>query len=59
VDDQDPLGRAALRATRWWQPDAVPREVVERIVDGARWTGSARNAQPWRFVHVKIGRAHV
>jgi len=30
----------------------VPREVIERIVDRARWTGSARNAQPWRFVHV-------
>ncbi|MBF6240565.1 nitroreductase family protein [Nocardia otitidiscaviarum] len=42
----------ALRAVRHYRPDPVPRESVERIVEAARWTGSARNRQPWRFVAV-------
>nr|WP_246461782.1 nitroreductase family protein [Nocardia transvalensis] len=41
-----------MRSVRYFLPDAVPREEVERIVDAARWTGSARNRQPWRFVAV-------
>jgi len=33
-------------------PDAVPFEAVRELVETARWTGSARNRQPWRFVAV-------
>jgi len=51
-DRPDPFHRSAMRATRSWRTQPVPRELVERIVAQARWTGSARNAQPWRFVHV-------
>ncbi|WP_218021057.1 nitroreductase family protein [Nocardia crassostreae] len=42
----------ALRAVRRYRPDPVPRALIERIVDTARWTGSARNRQPWRFIAV-------
>lgn len=44
----DALG--SLRATRWFDPRPVPDDVLTRVLDTARWTGSARNRQPWRFV---------
>lgn len=37
-----------LRATRHFQPTLVPDPVLAEIIDVARWTGSARNRQPWR-----------
>lgn len=30
----------------------VPSEVLMQIIEVARWTGSARNRQPWRFLAV-------
>lgn len=42
----------ALRATRHYRPDQPPRALIEQMVDAARWTGSARNRQPWRFIAV-------
>ncbi|MBF6176701.1 nitroreductase family protein [Nocardia blacklockiae] len=42
----------ALRSVRHFLPTAVPRATVEEMVEAARWTGSARNRQPWRFVAV-------
>ncbi|WP_212762102.1 nitroreductase family protein [Nocardia uniformis] len=42
----------ALRAVRRYRTDPVPRALIEQIVDAARWTGSARNGQPWRFIAV-------
>ncbi|MBL1073678.1 nitroreductase family protein [Nocardia sp. 2] len=47
----------SLRAVRHYRADPVPRELVERIVAAARWTGSARNRQPWRFVAVTTPEA--
>lgn len=40
------------RSCRSFDPAPVPRELVERIIGTARWAGSARNAQPWRFAAV-------
>lgn len=42
----------SLRATRWFTDDEVTEEELDAIVDAARWTGSARNRQPWRLVIV-------
>lgn len=42
----------ALRQTRIYRPDAVPREDVEQLLEVARWTGSAKNSQPWHLVVV-------
>ena len=39
-----------VRQARLYRPDPVPEEVVEQLLELARWTGSARNTQPWRFV---------
>ena len=42
-----------LRAVRSFQPDPVPREVVDDILDVARWSGSASNRQPWEIVVIR------
>src|SRR5438034_1522905 len=43
-----------LLAVREYQQDrAVPEATVRRIVEAARLTGSAMNAQPWHFVVVQ------
>jgi nitroreductase len=43
----------ALRRTRQireFTNDPVPDDLVELILDAARWTGSAMNRQPWTFL---------
>jgi nitroreductase len=44
-----------LRATRQFREftsEAVDRVALDAIADVARWSGSSRNTQPWRFVVV-------
>jgi len=48
----------ARPAVRSFTDRAVPAEMLEQIVDTARWTGSARNRQPWRFIAVR-DKAHL
>ena len=43
----------ALRAVRQFRPDPVPQPVVDDLLQVARWTGSARNRQPWEFVVIR------
>ena len=43
----------SLRAVRHFTGQPVPDEVLERILQAARWTGSAKNTQPWQFVVVR------
>jgi nitroreductase len=42
----------SLRAVRHFTTQPVPEDVLERILQAARWTGSAKNTQPWQFVVV-------
>src|SRR5262245_58930742 len=42
-----------LLAVRRYQDMPVPDAVITRIVEAGRLTGSAMNAQPWRFVVVQ------
>ena len=42
-----------LRAVRSFRPDPVPPEVVADVLEVARWSGSARNVQPWELVVVR------
>lgn len=44
------LALASLRAVRNYDGRPVPAEVMRRVLDAGRVTGSARNAQPWSFV---------
>jgi len=40
------------RSVRSFTANPVPREIIERIIDGARLAPSANNIQPWEFVVV-------
>ena len=42
-----------LRAVRSFRPDPVPQEVVNDILEVARWSGSASNRQPWELVVIQ------
>src|SRR3954465_15421070 len=42
-----------LRQVRQFSPEPVPDEVVNDILEVARWTGSGMNRQPWEFVLVR------
>ena len=44
------LAIASRRDERRYRPDPLPAEVVERILDAGRLSGSASNRQPWTFV---------
>ena len=37
------------RSIRRFQPDIVPSEIIEKLLDAANWAPSAHNRQPWRF----------
>jgi len=41
-----------VRQARRFRPEPVPDEVLNRLLEVARWTGSSRNTQPWHFVVV-------
>ena len=38
---------------RQYSPERVPDDVVDQLLELARWTGSSKNTQPWRFVVVR------
>jgi nitroreductase len=51
---RDPISfLRSLRAVRSFSPDPVPHEVIDDILDVARWSGSASNRQPWELVVVR------
>jgi coenzyme F420-0:L-glutamate ligase/coenzyme F420-1:gamma-L-glutamate ligase len=41
------------RSIRRYRADAVPRAVVEDLIEAARWSPSAHNRQPWRFAIIE------
>lgn len=43
----------ARRSIRRFKPDALPRELIEQILDAARLAPSGKNNQPWQFVVVQ------
>src|SRR5688572_9942073 len=42
-----------LRQVRQYLPDDVPDDVVQDILEVARWSGSAKNVQPWHFIVIR------
>ena len=47
------LAIVSKRDTRRYSDEPIPDDVVERILDAGRVTGSASNRQPWRFLIVE------
>ena len=43
----------ALRVVRRFADRLVPDEVLDDMLDVARWTGSSKNTQPWHLVVVR------
>ena len=43
----------SLRAIRSFRSDSVPDDVIQDMLQVARWSGSARNRQPWEFVVIR------
>lgn len=43
-------GRRSVRA---FKSEDVPAEIVEKLIDAARWAPSAGNVQPWEFIIVR------
>ena len=43
----------SLRAVRRFSPQPIPDEVLQDILDAARWTGSSKNTQPWHLVVIR------
>ena len=41
-----------VRQARQYRSDAISQEVVNELLQVARWTGSSRNTQPWHFIVV-------
>jgi nitroreductase len=44
-----------VRQVREFTGEPVDTAALDAIADAARWSGSSRNAQPWRFVIVRAG----
>jgi nitroreductase len=41
-----------VRQARLYEPRAIPNDVLQELLQIARWTGSSRNTQPWEFIIV-------
>ncbi len=39
-----------VRQARLYSPQPVPDDVLDELLQIARWTGSSRNTQPWEFI---------
>ncbi|MCX5701206.1 MAG: nitroreductase family protein [Candidatus Omnitrophica bacterium] len=40
------------RSVRVYQANPIPKEILEKLIDVARFSPTARNVQPWEFVVV-------
>jgi nitroreductase len=43
----------SLRSVRRFTEQPVPQEAVDDLLTVARWSGSAKNVQPWQFIVVR------
>ena len=39
-----------LRQSRRFHDKPIPQDIVAELLEVARWTGSAKNTQPWEFI---------
>jgi nitroreductase len=53
-EQSDQIARLrGLRQIRQLRPEPIPQAALEDILDVARWTGSARNIQPWDLLVIQ------
>ncbi len=41
-----------VRQARQYSPETVAGDVLQELLEIARWTGSSRNTQPWHFIAI-------
>ncbi|MBW1799780.1 MAG: nitroreductase family protein, partial [Deltaproteobacteria bacterium] len=41
------------KSIRRYQPDPVPDEMIDKILEAARWAPTGENYQPWRFIVIR------
>ncbi len=43
----------SLRSVRQFVDASIPEDVLNRILQAGRWSGSSKNGQPWQFIVVR------
>jgi nitroreductase len=41
------------KSIRRYKPDPVPEEMIDKVLEAARWAPTGENYQPWRFIVVR------
>jgi len=41
------------KSIRRYKPDPIPEEMLDKILESARWAPTGENYQPWRFIVVR------
>ena len=41
------------KSIRRYKPDPVPDEMLDKVLEAARWAPTGENYQPWRFIVVR------
>jgi len=41
------------KSIRRYKPDPVPDELIDKILEAARWAATGENYQPWRFIVIR------
>src|SRR4030066_489678 len=41
------------KSIRRYKPDPIPDEILDKILEAARWAPTGENYQPWRFIVIK------
>lgn len=41
------------KSIRRYKPDPVPDEMIDKVLEAARWAPTGENYQPWRFIVVR------
>ncbi|MEJ2247827.1 MAG: nitroreductase family protein [Acidobacteriota bacterium] len=44
---------SSRKSIRRFKPDPVPDEMIDKVLEAARWAPTGENYQPWRFVVVR------
>ena len=41
------------KSIRRYKPDPVPDDIIDKILEAARWAPTGENYQPWRFIVIR------
>jgi nitroreductase len=44
------------KSIRRYKPDPIPDEMIDKILEAARWAPTGENYQPWRFIVIRDQR---